>query len=188
MPGKLASGCEIETETIAIGYMTRQTKLFFTLLLMCIPILAIAQPSHAQSDEAKRAEMREKIGLDMTIPDFDTKKVDAKVMGDSLADILDYIMENYQQGIYDRKLGAIVGEQNEALENAYVQIKKLRFVNAVKKGDEITILMRADLQKNAANVKQTDITFHFVDGVSESNIINETFSYISHYVQLRKQL
>lgn len=38
--------------------------------------------------------MREKIGLDMTMPDFETKKIDAKVMGDRLAGMLDYLMEN----------------------------------------------------------------------------------------------
>lgn len=99
-------------------------------------------------------------------------------MGSRLAGILDYLLENYQQGIYDRKLGAIAGEQNEALENLYFQIKKMKFVNAVKKGNEITILMRADLQKNAANVKQTDIILYFVDGVSESDKVNEMFCYI----------
>ncbi len=64
----------------------------------------------------------------------------------------------------------------------------MKFINASKKGSEITILMRADLQKNAANVKQTDISFHFVDGLSESDKVNEMFSYISHYVQARELL
>lgn len=103
-----------------------------------------------------------------------------------MAGFLDYLMENYQQGIYYRKLGSIAGEQNEALENAYIQIKKLKFVNAVKKGNELTILMRADLQKNMANIKQTDINFHFFDGLSKSDKVNELFSYISHYVQARE--
>lgn len=147
-----------------------------------------AQSLTTQTDSLKRAETREKIGLDMSVPDFDTKKIDAKVMGDRLAGILNYLMENYQQGVYDRRLCAIASEQNEALENAYFQIKKMRFVNAVKKGDEITILMQADLQKNAANVKQTDISFHFVDRISESDKVNEMFNYISHYVQAREQL
>ena len=56
----------------------------------------------------------------------------------------------------------------------------------MKKGAELFILMRTDLYNNAANVKQTDISFHFVDGLSESDKVNEMFSYISHYVQARK--
>lgn len=34
-----------------------------------------------QTDSAKIAEYRERIGIDMTVPDFETKKIDAKVMG-----------------------------------------------------------------------------------------------------------
>lgn len=109
-------------------------------------------------------------------------------MGDRLAGILNYLMDNYQQCVYDRRLSQVASEQNEALENVYFQLKKIKFVNAVKKGNEITILMRADLQKNAVNIKQTDVSFHFVDGVSESDKINEMFSYISHYVQARELL
>ena len=62
-------------------------------------------------------------------------------------------MENYQQGVYDRRLGQIAIEQNEALENFYFQLKKMKFLNAIKKGNEITILMHADLQKNCGKCK-----------------------------------
>lgn len=64
----------------------------------------------------------------------------------------------------------------------------MKFINAVKKGNELTILMRADIQKNAANVKQTDISLHFLDDISGSEKANELFSYVSHYVQAREQL
>ena len=123
----------------------------------------------------------------MSVPDFDTRKIDAMVMGKRLAGILDYLMENYQLGSYNRRLSSIAGEQNEALENVHFQIKKMRFLNAAKRGEELTIQMRIELQKNSANIKQADITFHFTDGISESDKVNELFSYISHYVQAREQ-
>lgn len=85
-------------------------------------------------------------------------------------------------------MGLIASEQNEAFENVNFQLKKMKFVNAVKKGTEITILMRVDLHKNASNINQTDISFHFVDRISESDKVNEMFNYISHYVQAREQL
>lgn len=107
--------------------------------MMCISILSFAQPVPAQTDSLKRAEMREKIGLDMSVPDFDTKRIDSKVMGSRLAGILDFLMENYQQGVYDKRLSQIASEQNEALENVYFQLKKMKFVNAIKKGNELTI-------------------------------------------------
>jgi len=163
-------------------------RFFFLAVLTTISLTTFAQPITVQTSEAKQAEMREKIGLDMTVPDFETKKIDATVMGNRLAGILDYLMENYQQGVYDRRLGQIASEQNEALENVYFQLKKMKFVNAVKKGNELTIVLRADLQKNAVNIKQADIILHFVDGLSESDKVNELFSYISHYVQARELL
>ncbi len=155
--------------------------------MLIASLSGFAQSLPVRSDEAKRTELREKIGLDLTVANFDTKKIDAKVMGTRLAGILDYLMDNYQQSVYDRRLNQIASEQNEALENANFQIKIMKFLNAIKKGNEITILMRVDLQKNAANVKQTDITFHFIDGLSERDKVNEMFSYISHYVQAREQ-
>lgn len=151
-----------------------------TTLLLMVSLMGAVQPIAAQNEAARRAEFKEKIGLDMSVPDFNTQKIDAKVMGKRLAGILDFLMENYRQGFYDRKLGLIASEQNEALENVYVQINKLKFLNAVKRGDEITISMRIDLHKNAANVKRADISFHFVDGVSESDKVNEWFAYISN--------
>lgn len=156
--------------------------------MLIVSLSCFAQSLPVQTDSLKRAELRDKIGLDMSVPDFETKKIDAKVMGDRLAGILNYLMDNYQQCVYDRRLSQVASEQNEALESVYFQLKKIKFVNAVKKGNEITILMRADLQKNAVNIKQTDVSFHFVDGVSESDKINEMFSYISHYVQARELL
>ena len=165
-----------------------RNKLILITLLLLVTTVLFSQSLPVQTDSARRAEYKEKIGLDMTVPDFETKKIDSKVMGSRLAGILDYLMENYQQGVYDRRLGQIASEQNESLENLYFQFKKMKFVNAVKKGNEITILMQLELQKNAANVKLTDIVFRFIDGLSESDKVNEMFSYISHYVQAREQI
>ena len=58
-----------------------------------------AQAKTTLTDSARIAEYREKIGLDMTVPDFETKKIDAKVMSTRLAGILEYLLENYKQGI-----------------------------------------------------------------------------------------
>lgn len=81
-----------------------------------------------QTDSAKIAEYREKIGLDMTVPDFETKKIDAKVMGPRLAGILEYLLENYTQGTYSRLIALMIGEQVEELKQAYFNIKKMKFV------------------------------------------------------------
>ena len=48
--------------------------------------------------------------------------------------------------------------------------------------------MKVWSDKNSKDVKQVDLTFHFNDGVSESQSTNELFSYMSRYVQAREKL
>lgn len=61
-------------------------------------------------------------------------------MGSRLADILNYLMENYQQGVYDRRLSQIASEQNDVLENVYFQLKKMKLVNAVRREMKLLLL------------------------------------------------
>ena len=42
--------------------------------------------------------------------------------------------------------------------------------------------------KNTKDVKQEDLTIHLTDGVSESQTVNELFSYMSRYVQAREKM
>ena len=56
-------------------------------------------------------KFRTEIGLDMSVPDFETKMIDADIMGSRLAGILDYMMDNYNQSVYSRKLCQILKEK-----------------------------------------------------------------------------
>lgn len=82
----------------------------------------------------------------------------------------------------------MLGEQVEELKQAYFNIKKMKFVSATKKGNELTVIMKVWPGKNTKDVKQGDLTIHLTDGVSESQIANELFSYMSRYVQAREKL
>ena len=77
-------------------------QILITLIMLLGAMDASAQFRTAQSDSARQAEYREKIGLDMSVPDFDAKKIDEKVMGTRLAGILNYLMENCDQGVLER--------------------------------------------------------------------------------------
>ena len=145
------------------------------------------QPSDLRPQTSDRmAAYREAIGLDMTVPDFSTKKIDAKVMGTRLAGILEYLIENFHQGIYGRYYAKILGEQHEALQNKFFNIKKMKFVRAKKIGNEIIIYMKVWPTKNPTNVKQADLTVHFKDGIGDSRNSNDLFSSISRYVFARE--
>lgn len=162
--------------------------ILFTLLLLLGASSLFAQPLPMQTDSMRLEKYRTEIGLDMSVPDFDSKTIDANVMGSRLAGILDYMMENFQQPVYSRKICQILKEQSESLEKLEFEIKKIEFVSAHKSGAEITLIYTAWPNKNTAKVKQTDLIFHFKKGVSESQVVNELFSMMSRYVQRREQL
>lgn len=157
------------------------------LLLGALHVSAQLRPD-AQSDSARLAEYRAQIGIDLSVPDFDTKKIDAKIMGSRLAGILNYLLENYDQGVYYRQLAYLLEEQVEALEKLYFHIKKVKFQNAKKVGNEIIIMLKVSLDKNLADVKQADLMIHLIDGASNNQKTNELLSNMSHYVQMREQL
>lgn len=165
-------------------------RILFMLLLSLgvVSIQAQLRPVAAQLASARQAEYRAQIGIDLSVPDFDTKKVDAKIMGSRLAGILNYLLENYNQGVYSRQLAYLLEEQVEALEKLYFNIKKVKFQNAKKVGNEITIMLKVWPDTNSANVKQADLMIRLVDGASENQKINELLSNVSHYVQMREQL
>lgn len=166
----------------------RIRMIIVTLMLMASMGMDAQIKVGYQTDSAKIAAYREAIGLDMTVPDFSTKKIDASVMGPHLAGILEYLLENYTQGTYSRLIALMIGEQVEELKQAYFNIKKMKFVSATKKGNELTILMKVWPGKNTKDVKQGDLTIHLTDGVSESQTANELFSYMSRYVQAREKM
>ena len=162
------------------------------LILALLSVLPLEMPAQIwvgyKSDSVKVAEYREKIGLDYSMPDYSVTSIDEGKMGSRLANLLRFYEEVKNQGSYSRWIGTILGEQNEALEHSYVEVKMQKLVKAYKSGNENTIIYKLWLDKNPANLKQTEISYHFKDGVSESSSVNEMFSHMSHYVQAREQL
>ena len=52
----------------------------------------------------------------------------------------------------------------------------------------VTSIDEKKIGSRLANLKQVDIQYHFKDGVSESYTVNDMFSHMSHYAQVREQL
>ena len=141
-----------------------------------------------KSDSVRIAEYREKIGLDYSMPDYSVTSIDEKKIGSHLANILRYYEEVNSQNWFSRKIAAILAEQNEAFEYSSPEFIKQKLMKIKKSANEITVVYRLWLDKNPANLKQVDIQYHFKDGVSESNTVNDMFSQMSHYVHVREQL
>lgn len=162
--------------------------LYLAIIMMLMSLTSYAQPLPVITDSMRLEKFRTEIGLDMSVSDFDTKTIDFPVMGSRLAGILDYMMGNYNQSEYNRKLCQILKEQVESLEHVEFEMKKLRFLSAAKSGNEITLYFTASLEKNVAKVKQAELIFRFMNGVSDNQATNEFFSMMSRYVQRREEL
>ena len=165
-------------------------KLIVLSMLMLIAISMSAQRNltREQCDSIQKVEYKEKIGLDYSMSDFSVTSIDEKKMGSRLANLLRFYEEVKDQSVYSRMVNTILGEQDEEYEHVFIEVKKQKLVKVEMVANEITIIYRLWLNKNPKNIKQADVSFHFKDGVSESQTVNEMFSNMSRYVQARELL
>ena len=139
----------------------------------------IHQPSEKQ--ELYKTEIREKLQLDWSMPDYTTSKIDPRVMGPRLAAILTRLNDIYTQPTNLSVLSLIQTNQIEGL--SYGKVKKMKLSSVVKKGNEIRIDYVTTMEPNNKNVKTANLSFIFIDGVSEDNTTNDFFSNICRYIK-----
>ena len=132
------------------------------------------------SDAQYNADVRQKLSLDTTLPDYSVYKVDAKVMGPRLASILQELGAKYKRSDYLSTLSMIQADQIDGLD--YCTIEKLGLVNVTKSGNTITIRFKTTLAKNPLDLKKSDLIMTFIDGVSDNKQVNSLFSNICNYM------
>ena len=158
-------------------------KLFLLSLLMLSAFSMFAQTTAEQRKEQKNAEYRDQIGIDLSVPDYDVKKPDAKVMGWRLAKILQSLEKNYNQAVNNQMLTSIRAEQIDDNRVRYIPIDKIKILRITKNGDEITIIINT-LSKND-NIGKVDFNLNlkFNKGVSDSDLVNSFFSNMGRYIK-----
>lgn len=158
-------------------------KHFLILILLSIGVTA----SYAQTSpvtpqaEQYKSELREKLQLDYSMPDFSTSKLDPKIIGNRLSKLLRKLQDNYHDPVFNRKLSYIVCEQNPNLK--YVTIDKFSIKNISKSGNVITIRANEKFGKSTTGIKTAEIVMSFDDGVSDSQKINDLFSDLGRYIK-----
>ena len=155
-------------------------RLITIIAFLCCTFFAFAQDT-VQQEDPKVTQMRKDIGIDYSMPDFKTNKIDGAVIGTHLAGMLNLLQKYYNDGTYNWKLAAIVKEQKGMV--SQVSIDKLKITEISKEGDAICVKMNTKLSKNAEGIKAADIVVVFEKGVSDSQSANSLFSYLSRYVQ-----
>jgi len=148
---------------------------------MSVCVFSAYAQTATQQEDPKVTELRQQIGIDYSMPDFKTKKIDGTVIGTHLAGMLNLLQKYYNDGTYNWKLAAIVKEQKGMV--SQVSIDKLKISEISKKGDVIIVLMNCKLPKNTEGIKNADIELVFDKGISDSQSINSLFSYLSRYIQ-----
>ena len=153
------------------------------LLAACFMLLSICSTAQtvAQSDAVQAEAIRKTIALDYSVPDFTATRIDARLIGSRLAKLLTSLEENSQQNYYKLRLSFIQGEQLEALK--FPEVTKLKVTNITKSGNTISVRARTKLKPNISGIKQAEITFRFVDGVSDSKAVNNMFCDLARYVR-----
>ena len=67
------------------------------LLMMGVTCINAQTNTKTSKQEEYKQEVREKLQLDYSMPDYSTSTIDSKVMGPRLANILVTLCNNYQQ-------------------------------------------------------------------------------------------
>ena len=161
----------------------KQTLLLLFLLLGAAGTVSVSAQSTwgNTSDDQYNTEVRQKLNLDYSMSDYQTGKIDPKVMGPRLASILQELVDKYKRSDYLSILSMIQADQIEGLD--YCTIEKLGLENVTKSGNTITIRFKTTLNKNPLNIKKSDLTISFVDGVSHIKYANSLFMTISKYLK-----
>lgn len=130
-------------------------------------------------DEARKDDMRKQIGLDYSMPDFNTSSINGKVIGMHLAEMLDLLVENYKDYTYNPLLARLLNEQEPSLQYAFIE--KLKIQNISKSGNEIGIKIKLTIKPNSLGITNSVIIMKFVDGISESSSANDLFWMLSRH-------
>ena len=156
-------------------------KKFLTIILLALSALTLQAQSNNQQEDPQEIFMLSRIGIDYSVPDFSTKRIDASIIGDHLADMLALLQADYKESAYNRRLIAILREQQDFLKTP--EIKKFVITEITKQGDVITVKTKYTLTKNPEGIKTIDIPFVFDKGVSDSFSVNSLFSDLSQSIR-----
>ena len=160
-------------------------QIFITLLLLfgAAGTVSVSAQSTwgSPSDDQYNTEVRQNLNLDYSMPDYQTGKIDPKVMGPRLASILQELVAKYKRSDYFSILSMIQADQIDGLD--YCTIEKLRLENVTKSGNTITIRFKTTLAKNPHGLKKSNIILTFIEGVSPNKQVNSLFSSICNYMK-----
>ena len=157
-------------------------KRFILVTLLMLVAIGISAQATGHDEDSKTIEYRQKIGIDYSLPDFDTNKIDGKVIGTRLAKILQKLQNNaIIDNTWSNRIILLCSEQNEKFR--FSTLERFNVKRISKSGNVITILFHVKFHEKINGTKHHDIPVFFNQGVSESKVVNEVFSDMSRYIK-----
>ena len=153
------------------------------LLSASLLFIALTVPAQVQSKDSQTEKWRQKIDLDHTVPDYSTKKPDAKVMGWRLAKILQSLEHNYTQPIYSHYLTMILSHQMSDDGSLYMPIYKLKILNIQKQDSAITVRVKFFSKTKESGKVEQEVSQTFTNSVSEDDVINTLSSELGQHIR-----
>ena len=144
-------------------------------------VVVSAQGLKTTVDEDRKSEIRQTLALDYSMPDYSISKANPEVIGQRLADILNKFQEMTQSQTVMGEISVIQAQQIEGM--IYCAVKKVKLNKVVKQGNVITITLDTELAENAKKMKKAQLTFTFIDGVSEDTATNDLFINVCRYIR-----
>jgi len=126
---------------------TMRIRMIITMLLLMAMVVVSAQGLKTTVDEDRKAEIRNTLALDYSMPDYSISRVNPKVMGQRLADILNKFQELTQSQTNMGTLSIMQAQQIDGM--LYCAVKKVMLDKVVKQGNAITITYDTELAENA---------------------------------------
>ena len=159
-------------------------KLFLFLFMFFFTGLGVQAVPLWQGEREKTIEIREKIGLDYTVPDFQVTKIIPETIGARLAKLLRLLEANYKQGVYNHYLSRMMDRQLDDEKQHFLTIEKLK-IRSIRKQDSV-ISVRVQLQSSETRQMgklKRNVDFVFVNGVSSDIFVNDLFCDLAHYLK-----
>ena len=164
--------------------MEKLTKVIIVALLAILPSICFAQAN--TNNEEYKTRVRNTLRLDYSMPDYSTSRINAKVMGDRLAKIVNKTLEMCQS---QSNLGSLSVIQSRSIDGlTYCPVTNVKFAKATKQGNVIILHFNTSLADNIKKIKRSQIVFQFVDGVSEDAATNDSFMNICRYKRIIKKM
>lgn len=78
-------------------------KKILVIILLALSAFTLQAQNNNQEEDVQVVWTRNRIGIDYSIPDFSTKRIDASIIGDHLANMLSLLRSQYKESAYYRK-------------------------------------------------------------------------------------